>query len=318
MEYRRLGNSGLKLSTIGLGSWLTYGTATPDGQAVACIRRAYDLGINHFDCANKYGEVPHAAERVLGEALRGRPRGSYVLTTKVFYPVGPGPTERGLSRKHMTDQVHASLAAFDTEYIDILYCHRFDPETPLAETLQTLDDLVAQGKVLYYGISEFSPAQTRQAAAIARELRLRPITVTQPVYNLLARRIESEELPLAQELGLGLVTFSALGQGALTGKYAPGQVPEGSRAAAAESVSHLVRTRYLNPEQLAQVERLKAVADELGLTLAQLALAWVLRQPAIASALVGASRPEQLEENVKAAGVTLPAAALSAIDEIFG
>jgi aryl-alcohol dehydrogenase-like predicted oxidoreductase len=246
MEYRRLGRSGLKLSEIGLGSWLTYGTVTERQTAIGCVRRAHELGINHFDSANKYGDQPHAAEAVLGEALSGLPRSSYVLTTKVFFPVGPGPNDRGLSRKHIIEQVHESLRAFGTDYIDILYCHRFDPETPLEETLMAMDDLITQGKVLYHGISEWPPVETVRATSIIRRLNLRPISVNQTVYNLLARRIEAQEMPVAASEGIGMVAFSSLGQGVLTGKYLGGTVPAGSRAAAEEHISHLIRTRYMS------------------------------------------------------------------------
>ncbi len=317
MKYRRLGRSGLKLSEIGLGSWLTYGTTTSGDVARACVHRALDLGINYFDCANKYGETPHAAESILGEALRGLPRSSYVIGTKLFYPVGPGPNDRGLSRKHIMDQVHQSLRTFGTDYVDILYCHRHDPETPLEETLRALNDLVTQGKVLYAGISEWPPTEISNAAAICRELRLYPLTVSQPVYNMLARRIEGEELPQARELGIGLITFSALGQGVLTGKYGAGSLPEGTRAAADQRVSYLIRNRYLHPDQVAKVEQLRDAARRLDLTLAQMALAWVLRVPDIACALVGASRPDQLDENVGASGIELPESALREIDEIL-
>jgi aryl-alcohol dehydrogenase-like predicted oxidoreductase len=316
MEYRRLGRSGLKLSEIGLGSWLTYGTVTERQTAIECVRRAHELGINHFDSANKYGDQPHAAEAVLGEALSGLPRSSYVLTTKVFFPVGPGPNDRGLSRKHIIEQVHESLRAFGTDYIDILYCHRFDPETPLEETLMAMDDLITQGKVLYHGISEWPPVETVRATSIIRRLNLHPISVNQTVYNLLARRIEAQEMPVAASEGIGMVAFSSLGQGVLTGKYLGGSVPAGSRAAAEEHVSHLIRTRYMSEKQLDEVSQLQTVAADSGLSLPQLALAWILRQPIITSALIGASNPRQVEENVLAAGVRLPEQVLQRIEEI--
>lgn len=315
MEYRRLGQSGLKLSEIGLGSWLTYGTATEAEIARSCIHQAHELGINHFDCANKYGAEPHAAEAFLGEALQAFPRSSYVLTTKAFYPVGPGPNDRGLSRKHLFDQVHRSLRAFHTDYIDILYCHRFDPETPLEETFRALHDLVAQGKVLYIGISEWAAPSICEAVGLTRQFGLHPIAASQPVYNMLARRIETEEMPVANRFGIGLVPFSALGQGLLSGKYRSGSIPEGTRAASPEG--ELIRTRYLTEPHLAKLEQLRPIAADNGLTMSQLALAWVLRRPEVSSALTGASRPEQVKENVRASGVKLSAADLQAIDSIL-
>lgn len=314
MEYRRLGTSGLKVSVIGLGSWLTYGSTTESETGRSCIRRAYELGVNHFDCANKYGDKPHAAEEFLGEALRPFPRSSYVLTTKAYYPVGPGPNDRGLSRKHLFEQVHLSLRHFGTDYIDIMYCHRFDAETPLEETLRALHDLVAQGKVLYIGISEWPSSAIAEAVGLTRLLGFHPITASQPVYNMLARRIEAEEMPTANRAGIGIVAFSALGQGLLTGKYRPGHIPAGSRADQDEEGA-LLRKRYLTPEHLQIVERLRPIAADLSVSMSQLALAWVLRRREVSSALTGASRPEQVDENVRAADVKLPKDVLTAIDQ---
>lgn len=304
MKYRRVGTTGLKVSEISLGSWLTFGTATDREQALATVRRALDLGINHFDCADVYGHRPGAAEEFLAEALEGVPRHSYVLTTKAFWPVGEGPNDRGLSRKHVVESVNRSLKRLGTDYVDIFYCHRYDPETPLEETLRAIDDLIRQGKVLYAGISEWPAVQIARGARITRELGLHPIAVNQPIYNMLDRKIEPEILPVCREEGIGLVVFSPLAQGVLTGKYRPGRGLPGGTRAADERVNQFMR-RFLTEANLARVERLRPIAARLGLSLAQLALAWVLRLPEVASALIGATRPEQLDENVRAAGVTL-------------
>lgn len=314
MRYRRLGKTGLKVSEIALGSWLTFGTATAREDALATVRKALELGINHFDCADVYGERPGAAEEFLREALAGVPRHSYVLTTKAFWPVGDGPNDRGLSRKHIVESVHRSLRRLGTDYVDIFYCHRYDPETPLEETLRAIDDLIRQGKILYAGISEWPAAQIARAAEIARRLGLHPVAVNQPIYNLLDRKIEAEVLPVCRDEGIGVVAFSPLAQGVLTGKYGRGRsLPPGTRAAD-ERVNQYMR-RFLTEENLARVERLRPIAGRLGLSLAQLALAWVLRLPEVASALIGATRPEQVEENVRAVGVTLSEEDLREIDE---
>lgn len=230
MQYRRLGKSGLKVSEIGLGSWLTYGATVDKEEAKKIIRRAYEAGVNFFDTANVYARG--AAEVVVGEALRDFPRESYVLATKAFWPMGDGPNDRGLSRKHIMEQCHASLRRLGVDYVDLFYCHRYDPETPLEETLRALDDLVTQGKVLYVGVSEWTAAQIAEAVHLARQLNLDPIVVNQPNYSLINRRIETEIMPLCAREGIGIVPFSPLGQGILTGKYRPGEEPPpGSRGA---------------------------------------------------------------------------------------
>lgn len=312
MQYRRLGNSGLKVSAISLGSWLTYGKTVEDNVAERIIHRAYELGINFFDSANVYehGE----GERVMAKALRSYPRESYVITTKAFWPMGDGPNDRGLSRKHVFEQLHASLKRMQLDYVDIFYCHRYDPETPVEETLRVIDDLITQGKILYAGVSEWTAAQIEEAVAIADRYLLDRIVVNQPQYNLLNRRIEHEIIPVCKKYGIGQVVFSPLAQGVLTGKYKGGKVPPGSRAAN-EEINAFVQ-RFLTPEMLAKVDELEKIALELGITLVELALAWVLREPNVASALVGASRPEQIEQNVKAVDVELPAEVLARIDEI--
>jgi aryl-alcohol dehydrogenase-like predicted oxidoreductase len=283
-------------------------------RAIATIDKAYELGINFFDTANVYAHGE--AERVVGEALRKYPRDSYVLATKVFWPMGSGPNDRGLSRKHVFEQAHASLKRLGTDYVDIYYCHRYDPETPVDETLRTIDDLVRQGKVLYVGVSEWTAAQIQEALQTADRYLLDRIVVNQPVYNMFNRYIEKEVIPLSERNGIGQVVFSPLAQGLLTGKYRKGApVPENSRAADPQAGSMI--KNLLTDDRLEKVEQLRAVADELGITLSQLALAWILRQPNVASALIGASRPEQVEENVKASGMTLSGDVLERIEHIL-
>ncbi|MCT8138560.1 aldo/keto reductase family protein [Anaerobacillus sp. CMMVII] len=313
MKYRRLGNTGLKVSEISLGSWLTYGKTVEENLAEKTIHKAYELGINFFDSANVYerGE----GERVMAAALKEYPRESYVITTKAFWPMGDGPNDRGLSRKHVMEQLHASLSRMKLDYVDIFYCHRYDPETPVEETLRAIDDLIRQGKILYAGVSEWSAAQIEEAVRIADRRLLDRIVVNQPVYNMLNRYIEPEIIPTSEKHGIGQVVFSPLAQGVLTGKYKPGQVPENSRAAN-ESINMWI-TNMLNEDVLAKVEKLEGVAKELDTTLPSLALAWILRQPNVASALIGASKPSQVEENVKAIDVSLSEDVISRIEEIL-
>jgi len=311
MNYRRLGGSGLKVSEISLGSWLTYGGYVEKQNAVKAIETAYDLGINFFDTANVYERG--AAEVVVGETLRAYPRESYVLATKVFWPMGDGPNDRGLSRKHVTEQANASLKRLGLDYVDILYCHRYDPETPVEETLRAIDDLIRQGKVLYAGISEWTAANIAEGLAVADKYLLDRIVVNQPVYNMFNRYIEKEVLALSERNGIGQVVFSPLAQGLLTGKYSSvDAIPEDSRAAKLEWVRN-----GITEEKISQVKQLGEIAGELGVTIGQLALAWILRQPGVSSALVGASRPEQVTENAAASGVTLSADVLEKIEGIL-
>jgi voltage-dependent potassium channel beta subunit len=313
MEYRRLGKTGLKVSEISLGSWLTYGGYVEEQNATASIDKAYDLGINFFDTANVY--MRGEAEVVVGKALKKYVRDSYVLATKVFWPMGDGPNDRGLSRKHVIEQCNASLKRLNTEYVDLYYCHRFDPETPLEETLRALDDLVRQGKVLYVGVSEWTAEQISEAVHLADKKLLDRIVVNQPQYSMLERYIEKEVLPICEKHGIGQVVWSPLAQGVLTGKYQKGQTaPEGSRASQ-EKFKNLFG--LLTDENLDKVELLKEVAQDHHLSLANLALAWILRQKNVASALVGASRPEQVEENVKASGVKLSEETIARIEDIL-
>jgi aryl-alcohol dehydrogenase-like predicted oxidoreductase len=311
MKYRKLWNSGLKVSEISLGSWLTYGGYVEHENAVRSIEKAYDLGVNFFDTANMYelGE----AEKVMGKTLSAYPRESFVLATKVYHKMGDGPNDLGLSRKHIMEQCHASLRRLGVDYIDIYYCHRFDRETPLEETLRALDDLVTSGKILYVGVSEWTPAQITEAFAIADKLLLDKLVVHQPVYNMFRRNIEKEIIPLGETKGFSQVVYSPLNQGILTGKYRRGQaIPSDSRAA-----HRNWNEKHLNENILQKVESLEQIAEELGLKVSQLALAWVLRMGNIASALVGASRPEQVEENCSASGIILPENILNSIEEIL-
>ncbi|PEQ95826.1 aldo/keto reductase [Bacillus sp. AFS006103] len=314
MKYRRLGNSGLKISEIGLGSWLTYGKAVEDNTAHNCIHKAYELGINFFDTANAY--EGGKAEEVLGEALKVYPRSSYVVATKLFFPMGDKPNERGLSRKHILEQCDASLKRLGLDYIDLYQCHRFDPEVPVEETIYALDDLIRQGKILYAGVSEWSAAQIENAVGMGKANHLRPIISNQPIYNMFERYIEKEVLPVCTEKGIGQIVFSPLAQGVLTGKYKPNtEKPTDSRAA--NDSTNWVINSYLRNDVLECVQQLNGVAEDLGVTLSQLALAWILRHPSISSAIIGASRPQQVEENVKAVDLVLTQDILNEIEKIL-
>jgi len=313
LQYRRLGNTGLKVSEISLGSWLTYGGAVELEMARACVAQAYDLGINFYDSSDVYGHHPGSGEEALGASLQPYPRHSYVLATKVFWPVGPGPNDRGLSRKHIVEACNASLKRLGTDYVDLYYCHRFDPDTPLEETLEALEDLVRQGKVLYIGFSMWTAAQIAESVGVQRSRGWSRWAASQPVYNLLARDIEREVMPLSSREGIGQVVFSPLAQGVLTGKYLPGQAPPvGSRAV--DPRSNMWVSQMLTEQTLAKVERLKPIADGAGMPLAQLALAWTLQRSEVSSALIGATRTEQVVQNAAAAGVKLSADVLDAIE----
>jgi voltage-dependent potassium channel beta subunit len=314
MKYRRLGNSGLKISEIGLGSWLTYGKSVNNQTAYDCIHKAYELGINFFDTANAYENG--RAEEVLGEALKEYPRSSYVVATKLFFPMGPGPNDRGLSRKHIMEQCDASLKRLGLDYIDLYQCHRFDPEVPMEETLYALDDLVRQGKILYAGVSEWSAAQIEKAAGIGKAYQLRPIISNQPIYNMLERYIEREVLPVSTENGMGQIVFSPLAQGILTGKYKPNTEKPADSRAANDSVNFVINS-YFRDDVLTSVQKLNSLAAELGVTLSQLSLAWILRHSGISSAIVGASKPQQVEENVKAVDINLDHEVLKEIELIL-
>jgi voltage-dependent potassium channel beta subunit len=313
MKYRRLGNSGLKVSEISLGSWLTYGKTVEDNTAEKTIHKAYELGINFFDSANVYerGE----GERVMAGALKEYPRESYVITTKAFWPMGEGPNDRGLSRKHVMEQANASLKRMNLDYVDIFYCHRYDQETPVEETLRAIDDLIRQGKILYAGVSEWSAAQIEEAVRVADKFLLDRIVVNQPVYNMLNRYIEKEVIPVSSKHGIGQVVFSPLAQGILTGKYKGNTIPEDSRASNAE-INNFMKG-MLTETTFTKVEQLEKIAKELEITLPSLALAWILRQPNVSSALIGASRPSQVEENVKAVEIELTSEVTEKIEGIL-
>ena len=314
MEFRNLGASGLRVSAVSYGNWLTHGSQVEEDAALSCVRQALEEGITTFDTADVYANT--AAETVLGKALSGERRAGLEIFTKVFWPTGPGAhNDHGLSRKHIMESIDGSLQRLQTDYVDLYQAHRFDHETPLEETMLAFADVVRAGKALYIGVSEWRAEEIRAAHALARELRI-PFVSNQPQYNLLWRVIESEVVPASEELGIGQVVWSPIAQGVLTGKYLPGQAhPAGSRATDDKGGADMI-SRWLKDDVLERVQRLQPLADEAGLSLAQLAVAWVLQNANVAAALVGASRPEQVHENVKAAGVKLDADLLSAIDEI--
>jgi 1-deoxyxylulose-5-phosphate synthase len=306
MHYRRLGSSDLTVSEISLGSWLTYGGGVDRVQAEACVRRAFELGINFIDTANVYARG--GAESFLGEVLRDVPRQSYLLATKVFFPMSP--QDSGLSAAQIRKQLDASLKRLRVPYVDLYQCHRYDPRTPLEETAAALTEAVRQGKVRYLGFSEWNPGQIEAALALPGER----FVSSQPQYSLLWRAPEAEVFPLCAREGIGQIVWSPLAQGILTGKYLPGRPPPKDSRAASEAMGGFLQGR-LDDRVLAGAQRLKPIAAELGLSLPQLALAWVLRRPEVSSAIVGATRPEQVTENAGAAGVKLDPAVLKRIDE---
>ncbi|GIG41757.1 aldo/keto reductase family protein [Cellulomonas phragmiteti] len=316
MEFRYLGSSGLKISEITYGNWLTHGSQVENETATACVRAALDVGISTFDTADVYANTK--AETVLGEALKGERRESLEIFTKVYWPTGPaGKNDVGLSRKHIMESINGSLQRLQTDYVDLYQAHRYDTETPLEETMQAFADVVRQGKALYIGVSEWTADQLRAGHALATELGVQLIS-SQPQYSMLWRVIEDEVVPASRELGVSQIVWSPVAQGVLTGKYKPGeQPPAGSRATDEKGGANMIK-RFMNDDVLARVQALQPVADELGLSMAQLAIAWVLQNDNVAAALIGASRPEQVHENVKAAGVRIPAEAMTRIDEALG
>lgn len=307
MKYRQLGNSELSVSEISLGSWLTYGVGVEKDKAEACIRQAFDEGINFIDTANVYGTG--AAETSLGEALKDVDRSSYVLATKLFFPMSD--TDRGLSKEQVHKQIDASLKRLRTDYVDLYQCHRYDEETPLEETMEALTEVVKQGKARYIGFSEW---QTPQIQAAIDMPEVAPFVSSQPQYSMIWRKPEASVIPLCAENGIGQIVWSPLAQGVLTGKYKPGEdLPPDTRATNDDMNTFI--GRLLKPELLEAAQRLRPIADEAGLTMAQLALAWVLREPNVSSAIIGASRPEQVTDNAAASGVELGGDVLAAIDE---
>jgi voltage-dependent potassium channel beta subunit len=314
MHYRRLGRSGLKVSELALGAWITFGNQVDEKRASNIIHAAYEQGVNYFDNADAYANG--AAETVMGKAIQDLPREALVISSKVFWPTMPGPNGRGLSRKHITESIHASLKRLQVDYVDLYFCHRFDPDTPVEEVVRTMDDLVHQGKILYWGTSEWEASQIVQALAVARQYSLVPPTMEQPQYNMFHReRFENQLLPLAREFGIGFTTWSPLYYGILTGKYNDG-IPEGSRA----SMSEMGWIRdQITPERIEKVRQLTAIAGEIGATTAQLALAWILHRKEVSSVITGATRIEQLDDNLGAAEVAekLTDNILDAIEKIL-
>ncbi|WP_300344481.1 aldo/keto reductase family protein [Nesterenkonia sp.] len=316
MEFRYLGNSGLKISSITYGNWLTHGSQIENDVATSCVHAALEAGITTFDTADVYANT--VAEQVLGDALAGQRRESLEIFTKVYFPTGPkGHNDTGLSRKHIMESINGSLKRLGTDYVDLYQAHRYDYETPLEETMQAFADVVRSGKALYIGVSEWTAEQLRAGHALAQELGIQLIS-NQPQYNMLWRVIEPEVIPASEELGISQIVWSPIAQGVLTGKYLPGQPwPEGSRAADKDGGAQFIE-KYLTEEILEAVQKLVPIASDHGLTPAQLAIAWVLQNSNVASALVGASRPEQIASNVAAAGVTLDQDTMTAIDEVVG
>jgi aryl-alcohol dehydrogenase-like predicted oxidoreductase len=316
MDFRYLGNSGLKISEITYGNWLTHGLQVENDVATACVHAALEAGITSFDTADVYANTK--AETVLGDALKGQRREGLEIFTKVYWPTGPGgPNDSGLSRKHIMESINGSLRRLQTDYVDLYQAHRYDTETPLEETMQAFADVVRQGKALYIGVSEWTAEQIRAGHALARELGFQLVS-SQPQYSMLWRVIEGEVVPTCAELGISQIVWSPIAQGALTGKYLPGQPPPaGSRATDTAGGADMI-SRWLDDEVLTKVQDLRPVADGLGLSMAQLAIAWVLQNDNVAAALVGASRPEQVHDNVKASGVRIPADAMAQIDAAIG
>jgi voltage-dependent potassium channel beta subunit len=313
MEYRNLGRSGLVVSEVSVGSWLTLGSSVDRAGTREIVHRAFDLGVNLFDTADVYSNG--AGEEALGAALAGIPRRYVVVATKCFFPMSERPNDRGLSRKHIFESVEGSLRRLGTDYVDLLQCHRYDPNTPVEETVRAFSDLVRQGKVLYWGVSEWSAPQIVDACRCADATNgVRPIS-NQPQYNLLRRGIEAEVIPVSQREGLSQIVFSPLAQGALTGKYSGGRRPSDTRAA--DGVRNVFMKSFLEPETLARTDRLQPLADRLGISMAQLALAWCLAQANVASVITGVTRVAQLEDNVKASGLRLPEEIVEQIDAIF-
>jgi aryl-alcohol dehydrogenase-like predicted oxidoreductase len=316
VKFRYLGNSGLKVSEICYGNWLTHGSQVENETAARCVRAALDEGITSFDTADVYANT--IAEKVLGDALKGERRESLEIFTKVFWPTGPGgPNDSGLSRKHIMESINGSLKRLKTDYVDLYQAHRYDHETPLEETMQAFADVVRQGKALYIGVSEWDAAQIRAGHALAKELGFQLVS-NQPQYSALYRVIEEWVVPTSAELGVSQICWSPVAQGVLTGKYLPGEpAPKSSRATDEKGGSRMIQ-RLMGEEVLVAVQRLRPIADELELTMAQLAVAWVLQNPNVACAIIGASKPRQIKENVAASGVVLSPEVLGRIDDALG
>jgi len=316
MEYRRLGISGMYISEIAYGNWITHGSQVESDAAIKCVRTALDVGITTFDTADVYAGTK--AESVLGKALKGVRRESYELLTKVYFPTGSGKNDRGLSRKHIMESAHASLKRLNTDHIDLYQAHRFDVETPLEETLRAFDDLIRQGKVNYIGFSEWTASHISDALKIQDARGFDRFISSQPQYSALSRAIEGKVIPLSKREGISQIVWSPMAQGVLTGKYLPGKKPPaGSRATDKKSGANFIST-FMKDEVLQAVQNLRPIADAHGLTLSQLAIAWVLHNENVAAAIMGATKPSQVKENSKASGVKLSADAISAIDKVLG
>ena len=314
MKYRQIGSSDLTVSEISLGSWLTYGGGVGDAQARACVDAAFDVGINFIDTANVYSLG--AAEEFLGDALQSRPRDSYVLATKLYFPMDDTGENQGLSRGQVHKQIEESLRRLRTEYVDLYQCHRYDTGTPLEETMEALTDVVRSGKARYIGFSEWTAPQIQASVDLSRERNLEKFVSSQPQYSMLWRKPEAEVIPLSQANGISQIVWSPLAQGALTGKYRPGApAPAGTRATS-ERMGRLM-SRWLEEDVLERVQRIVPVAERLGITMAQLALAWVLREENVASAIVGASRPGQVRDNAAASGIDLDPETLAELEQIL-
>jgi aryl-alcohol dehydrogenase-like predicted oxidoreductase len=310
MRYRQLGSSDLQVSEISLGSWLTYGLGVDDSIARACVDRAFEVGINFIDTSNVYGRG--AAEEFLGDVLHGRPRDSYVLATKLFFPMDDAGENRGLSRQQVLKQIDDSLRRLRTDHVDLYQCHRYDPETPLEETMQALTEVVRQGKARYLGFSEWTAEQIRAALDLSPPCE--KFVSSQPQYSILWRVPERDVIPVCEANGISQIVWSPLGQGVLTGKYRPGEPPPADSRMSSERMGWAM-DRFRSDAVLEAVQRLRPIAEGLGITMAQLAIAWVLCEPNVASAIVGASRPEQVEDNASASGIELDEQTLAAIDE---
>ena len=316
MEYRRLGSTGMYVSEISYGNWITHGSQVEQEAAIKCVKTAFDLGITTFDTADVYAGT--RAETVLGKALKGIRRESYELFTKVYWPTGTGKNDRGLSRKHIMESCNASLKRLNVDHIDLYQMHRFDFETPLEESLQAFEDLIRQGKVNYIGFSEWTAAQISSALKIQDARGYSRFVSSQPQYSALWRVIEAEVVPLSRKEGIGQIVWSPIAQGVLTGKYKPGaKPPAGSRATDKKSGAGMI-SRWMRDEVLEAVQKLQPVADSVGLTMSQLAIAWVLQNDNVSSAIMGATKPSQVKENVKASGVKLDVSVMKAIDNALG
>lgn len=316
MNHRRLGKSGMYISEITYGNWITHGSQVESDTAIKCVKAALDVGITTFDTADVYAGT--RAEAVLGKALKGVRRESIELFTKVYWPTGPSKNDRGLSRKHIMESVHASLKRLKTDYVDLYQLHRFDYETPLEESLTAFDDLIRQGKVLYIGFSEWNANQISDGLRIQKERGFDQFISSQPQYSMLWRVIEKEVIPVCESNGIGQIVWSPIAQGVLSGKYQAGKKPpKKSRATDKKGGAEMI-SRFMRDDLLRAVEKLKPIAKKLDLTMAQLAIAWVLQNPNVSSAIIGATRPDQIKENVKATGVKIPIEVMREIDEVIG